>query len=561
MARKPPLFLLLAALSSVVLSARTHLPDVNTRDGFQQKSTAVEVFVSSGGDDGNNGQSLQSPLRQLETAQRMVRTLRADLPLGTPAKVWVIGYFELRETLNLTALDSNTSWVGLPAANQSGISALPVLSGGSHLKWRSQKKPSGLNTVVTTASAANASSQSRSSCQLLSATLSDDQHSAALAAHGTVFPQLLVDGHRAPVSRDPLAALQDPSSYYEWTTARAQQASNTPPPASGGSRSAFAYDSAAVTPLNWAPADDAGALKDVTAVVFDAPWSAVPQRIQSVNPTTSTVQLVANVSGAPLTSSSFVGTKRWVALNVQAGPLAPGMFRYRTTTQELQYSYCGGANSEVAEEEDVTPAVVEAGENSQQATQNAAARATAAAVAAAATPAAPVPAPARATVGPSSAVVPRLQTLVTIGDGATGISFESIRFSHTATGANPPSYSYGAPMHGALELGEGVSAICIHSCAFTLIGANAVQVGHAVDGVEVGGCIFKDIGGRGFSTTLETTAAKQDARNILLTDSVFDGCGHLFLDQPYCIFVNGEANITVSHCDVSNVPYVTSCDC
>ena len=58
-----------------------------------------------------------------------------------------------------------------------------------------------------------------------------------------------------------------------------------------------------------------------------------------------------------------------------------------------------------------------------------------------------------------------------------------------------------------------------------------------------------------FSTTLETTGAPQDATNLLVTDSVFSGCGQTFLQQPYCVFVSGASNITVRNNDISDVAY------
>ena len=214
----------------------------------------------------------------------------------------------------------------------------------------------------------------------------------------------------------------------------------------------------------------------------------------------STIQLQRNVSAkAPLTDASFLGVKRWAVLNTQSGSLAPGAYRYRTAVGELRYAHCGADTA-------------------------------------------------------AAAVVPRIPTLLQTGGGAAGISFTSVRFAHTSTGPDPPQYSYGAPMRAAVELGAGSRNIRLRACAFTLLGGDAVSVGHDVADVDVSGCVFRDVGGRGFSTTLETTAAKQDASSIAIVDSVFDGCGHQFMDQPYCIFVSGSHNITVAHNDITDVP-------
>jgi len=78
---------------------------------------------------------------------------------------------------------------------------------------------------------------------------------------------------------------------------------------------------------------------------------------------------------------------------------------------------------------------------------------------------------------------------------------------------------------------------------------------HEVSGVEVSGCVVADVGGRGFTTTLETTGSAQDASNLLLTDSVIQGCGKVVTQQPYCVFISGKQNITVRNNDISDVPY------
>ena len=72
-------------------------------------------------------------------------------------------------------------------------------------------------------------------------------------------------------------------------------------------------------------------------------------------------------------------------------------------------------------------------------------------------------------------------------------------------------------------------------------------------GVSATGCVFSDIGGRGFTTTLEHTSAQQDATGIRVLDSVFEGCGAVFMQQPFCVFVSGKSDITVAHNDISQV--------
>ena len=73
--------------------------------------------------------------------------------------------------------------------------------------------------------------------------------------------------------------------------------------------------------------------------------------------------------------------------------------------------------------------------------------------------------------------------------------------------------------------------------------------------VDVVGCSFTGIGGRGFTTTLEHTSSAQDATSVTVADSVFRGCGEVFVQQPYCVFVSGASDIRVVHNDISGVMY------
>ena len=52
---------------------------------------------------------------------------------------------------------------------------------------------------------------------------------------------------------------------------------------------------------------------------------------------------------------------------------------------------------------------------------------------------------------------------------------------------------------------------------------------HEVERVTVTGCVFRSVGGRAFTTTLENTGSKQDATDLMVSDSVFDGCGEVKL--------------------------------
>lgn len=86
---------------------------------------SLEIFVSPEGNDTADG-TRERPLRTLPAARDVLRQRRT----GANATVWLApGRFALNETMELTALDSNTTWRGvLPAAPA-------VVSGGVALAW------------------------------------------------------------------------------------------------------------------------------------------------------------------------------------------------------------------------------------------------------------------------------------------------------------------------------------------------------------------------------------------------------------------------------------------
>eukprot|EP00040_Diaphanoeca_grandis_P042371 m.264827 g.264827 ORF g.264827 m.264827 type:complete len:883 (-) comp58457_c0_seq1:215-2863(-) len=488
-------------------SQHLHVADVLN----SSHNNVLTLYVSPQGNDTTDGSSPTSALQHLEAARDRLRQLRGSHGSVTQAVVHVLGgTFELPHTLNLTAVDSNTTWSGVinssAAANMS-IDDLPVVSGGSKLEW------SPISSVPITTH--HTDRGKKTTCQLLTVQLLGQ--AAAQAYHtGLNYPQLYVDGQRARVARAPADALDNSSSFYEWHSAMGN-----------ASASAFSYDATAFDPGMLAPTNDSTALSDVSAFIFDAPWSAVPRRVAAINATSETIQLLSPPLKSPLITTSYVGVKRWVALNVQAGDLAPNTFRYRSSTQTLSYNYCRDTldtndTIDTMDHNDVRPE-----------------------------------SDPRVSLMPTSAVVSRLTTLVRVNSGAENIRFESLRFSHASVGVeDPPTFSYGAPMHGAVELGPVAAHVLFDTCVFALVGADALHVWHQVSDVVVRGCAFIDVGGRGFTTTVENTgSAKQDVADVVVADSVFNGCGQVYMEQPFCIFVSGANNISVLRNDVTNVAY------
>jgi hypothetical protein len=234
-------------------------------------------------------------------------------------------------------------------------------------------------------------------------------------------------------------------------------------PTTPSTASAFRFNSTAVSPDEWA---ENGTLSDITALLFTAPWTGEPHRIKSVDKGSETIQLLAPAASLE-GRSKIQGVKRWIGLNTP-GPLEPGSYSYSSATQELAYSDCSNA-----------------------------------------------------TQLPSATVsVSGMTTLVRLTEHAVGVSFVGVSFAHTSTGALPSNFSYGAAESGAVEVGPMAADIRFEAVSFAATGNNALQVFPGVRGVTVEGCTFVDVGGRGFSTTLEHTSAKQDAEDLLVTDSV-----------------------------------------
>lgn len=269
----------------------------------------------------------------------------------------------------------------------------------------------------------------------------------------------------------------------------------------GASATTFRFNTSIINSTAWLPAGNASTTEDLTALIFDSPWGANPRRMRSFSGTAGTVELERSLQAA-LSDNMFLGVKRWAVLNVQGGALGPNRYRYSSGSGKITFNFCSNSSSE-----------------------------------------------------PEYAVVPRLVTIMRVSAGATNISFEGVRFAHSAIPKNIPEFSYGAAQRGAVEVGPNANGVTFASAMFTQVGGNALQAMHQVSGLTVRGCVFKDVGGRGFTTTLEHTGSAQDCEKLLVTDSAFDGCGQVFMQQPYCVFVSGASGITVRHNDITNVPY------
>eukprot|EP00658_Telonema_sp_P-2_P013578 TRINITY_DN15144_c0_g1_i12.p1 TRINITY_DN15144_c0_g1~~TRINITY_DN15144_c0_g1_i12.p1 ORF type:complete len:764 (+),score=122.43 TRINITY_DN15144_c0_g1_i12:203-2494(+) len=418
----------------------------------------LELFVSPAGNDRGTGDRSQ-PLRTLLGARDRLRALRGGVQPPDAATVWLLpGTFVLDNTLNLSALDSYVSWRSL--------SEPALISGGQGVEWSS-------STLMQTG------------CRRFVA--SNVPPNAGRSAVGSVFPELYVDGVRARITRAPTGALLDRSAFYEWQSA--EKPSNR----------SFGYGRSSVHPESWV--GNGTILSDISVVTFSAPWSAEPRRLEAVDSQRKELTMMSGLSST-LKNTSFVGVRRWAALNIQSGEMSNGEYLYASQARELVYVSCNGTSS-------------------------------------------------------PSGVIPtqNLTTLVRLTDGCTGVSFSSLILAHSAAGANPSSFSYGPAESGAVEIGPDASNVTLAGLKLRSIGNNAVQVMHRTSNVSVLGSVFLDIGGRAFTTTLEHTNSAQDASTIRVQDCVMEGCGRIFMQQPYCVFVSGSHDISIVHNDISDVPY------
>ena len=338
------------------------------------------------------------------------------------------------------------------------------------------------------------------------ATFSTGPPHYAAAADGYAAEQLWVADIRASLVRLPAAVNASTSSApslegyfnYDYIFSPANSARNalgiryTVPEGSAGDP--------LLDPARWSRPGD------VTALVFSAPWAGNPRRLSTV--TNQSLLFATPLPGIGTMSTVTLGGRRWIALNVKEALTAErrGEFYYDTQTSRLQYA-------RRVEESAAVPLV---------------------------------------------GMLPRLPTLVSISE-ASNVTLASIQFSYTSMGPNPANVSYRPAAHAAVEVSG--SNIAIVDCVFKHIGGNGLQTMPAAGGARnltVSGSLFIDIGSRGFSSDEHWEGSAQPvavSQDVLVRDCVFQGCGRVFLIQPYCVYLGGKRNISIEHCDISDVPY------
>jgi hypothetical protein len=156
----------------------------------------------------------------------------------------------------------------------------------------------------------------------------------------------------------------------------------------------------------------------------------------------------------------------------------------------------------------------------------------------------------RSRTTPPPGIVPLLNAVIGV-NGANNVACSHIQLSYTKTGPHPSVVSYGQPSYGALEL-RNTRNVTFVSSSVKHTGATGLLIGINTHDVDVQNSVFADVGGRGLSIQLHEA---EQTSNVAVNNSVFQGCGRIFLQQPYCVFLTGSANISLTHSDISDVPY------
>lgn len=124
-----PISGLAAAVATLLLSASGAYP-AKASAAYPATTAGVIVYVSPSGDDANPGTSPSQPLRSLQRARDVVRTLNADLT-GDLIVSLADGTYQLTQPLRLDGRDSGSGghkviWAAAPGAR-------PVISGGRRI--------------------------------------------------------------------------------------------------------------------------------------------------------------------------------------------------------------------------------------------------------------------------------------------------------------------------------------------------------------------------------------------------------------------------------------------
>jgi len=91
----------------------------------------------------------------------------------------------------------------------------------------------------------------------------------------------------------------------------------------------------------------------------------------------------------------------------------------------------------------------------------------------------------------------------------------------------------------------------VDHCEFSHIGIIGLSVQRSLR-VRVSHCLFWDVGYHGVMFQDINT---QPNRHLSVENCVFDGCGATKYWQPGALWVQGETNISVTHNEITNVPY------
>jgi hypothetical protein len=147
------------------------------------------------------------------------------------------------------------------------------------------------------------------------------------------------------------------------------------------------------------------------------------------------------------------------------------------------------------------------------------------------------------------AYVPQLDTAIEI-NGASHVSLSrlAVKFARDG-GAATREHSYYIDT-GAILAGSSTD-VTMERVDVSLCGGSGVILSSAVSGFLFDRGSVQTVGGEGLSISLGAQASE----DVLITDSVFNDTGRVFMAQPGIVRLRGVRNITLQYSEVSQGPY------
>ena len=150
--------------------------------------------------------------------------------------------------------------------------------------------------------------------------------------------------------------------------------------------------------------------------------------------------------------------------------------------------------------------------------------------------------------------VPVLDTVVSVANGAHGVTLDNLGLRHTHTGPRGRLTAFSEI--AAVQLGPNVTNVAVRRCHVHGTGAQGIALEAPLQGALIEDTIVENTGGEGIAM-VRSTAPGLVLADVLIQYTRMNNTGLVFLQQPSGMRVRSGVggNVTVQHCDVGYVPY------